>query len=414
MISVTVITRFAPSPTGNLHIGGLRTALFNFLYARKRGGKFLLRIEDTDAARSKSIYLDSILDGLSWLALKYDGIVHQSANVERHKAVASALLESGKAYTKDGAIRLRIMHGAAVQFTDLILGDISTETKNINDVVILRSDGSPTYMLAVVVDDHDMGVTHIIRGSDHITNTFTQKLIYEAMGWSFPNVAHIPLIHNTHGAKLSKRDGAVDVIAYKEAGILPEAMFNYLLRLGWAHGDKEIFSIEEAIALFDIVGIGKSPARFDNEKLHHLNAYYIRTLPVDRIASEVLDLVKVELVVSLDSFNAFVELFRKKCSSLIELKDSLEFCWKNVVPVSVVDKSLLVDLLGVLQGADWNFSLKETLRKYISSSSVPAKVVYTNLRLALIGQESSPSVVEIMDIFGREAVLEKLRDAVTD
>ncbi|ACT69691.1 glutamate--tRNA ligase [Neorickettsia risticii] len=406
-----VVTRFAPSPTGNLHIGGLRTAVFNFLYARRYGGKFLLRIEDTDLARSNTAYLDSILQGLKWLSLSHDVLVYQSVNVNRHREVALELLNRGKAYHDNGAVRLKVNHDETVKFSDLILGEISVDGDSINDVVILRSDGSPTYMLAVVVDDHDMGITHIIRGSDHITNTFTQKLIYEGMGWSLPEIAHIPLIHNTHGAKLSKRDGAVDVIDYRTAGILPEAMFNYLLRLGWSHGDKEIFSIQEAIDLFDIAAVGKSPARFDREKLYSLNSHYISGLPIARIASEVRSLVREKIIVSDGAFIAFVELFRKKCSSIVELKDNLRFCWSTDLRLEV-DRILLQEVLKLLENTDWGSSLQQILKEYISLSGFSAKEVYTNLRMALIGQEHSPSVVEIMQIFGKDIVLQKLHDSL--
>ncbi|ABD46317.1 glutamate--tRNA ligase [Neorickettsia sennetsu] len=406
-----VVTRFAPSPTGNLHIGGLRTAIFNFLYARRHGGKFLLRIEDTDLARSNTAYLESILQALKWLSLSYDELVYQSVNVNRHREVALELLNRGKAYHDNGAVRLKVNHDETVKFSDLILGEISADGDSINDVVILRSDGSPTYMLAVVVDDHDMGITHIIRGSDHITNTFAQKLIYEGMGWSLPDFAHIPLIHNTHGAKLSKRDGAVDVIDYRTAGILPEAMFNYLLRLGWSHGDKEIFSIQEAIDLFDITAVGKSPARFDREKLYSLNSYYISGLPLERIASEVRSLVEEKIIVSYSAFIAFVELFRKKCSSIVELKDNLQFCWCTDSCLEV-DRLLLQEVLKLLENTDWGPSLQQILKEYISLSGFSAKEVYTNLRMALIGQEHSPSVVEIMQIFGKDVVLKKLRNSL--
>lgn len=405
---MTVITRFAPSPTGNLHVGGLRTALFNFLYAKRHGGKFFLRIEDTDTVRSDSVYLDSILHGLQWLSLTHDRIVYQSANVARHREVALALLESGKAYIEDGAIRLRVGRKEMVKFSDLILGEISIDSENINDVVLLRSDGMPTYMLAVVVDDHDMGVTHVVRGSDHITNTFTQKLIYEGMGWSFPEVAHIPLIHNLRGGKLSKRDGAVDALEYKDAGILPEAMLNYLLRLGWSHGDKEIFSMQEAIDLFDVSCVGKSPSCFDCDKLSSLNSHYMQKLPVERIVAEISNFIECDLMVASDTFSSLVELFRKRCSSLITLRDSLQFCWSSTVP-SEVNGALLREVSEFLEHANWNLDLQDVLKEYISRTTFSAKEVYTNLRRVLTGQENSPSIVEIMRIFGKEMVLGKLR-----
>src|SRR5881392_1168740 len=312
----SVVTRFAPSPTGFLHIGGARTALFNWLYARKTGGKMLLRIEDTDRERSTEPAIAAILDGLKWLGLDWDGdIIYQFSRAARHREVAETLLASGKAYRcyatpeeltamrekaraegrtrlYDGlwrdrdsseapagmkpTIRLRAPQTGETVIEDQVQGRVVWQNENLDDLVLLRSDGTPTYMLAVVVDDHDMGVTHVIRGDDHLINAARQKQIYDALEWSIPSMSHIPLIHGPDGSKLSKRHGALGVDAYRAMGYLPAAVRNYLVRLGWSHGDQEIFSTEEMVAAFDLAHIGRSPARFDFTKLESLNGHYIR------------------------------------------------------------------------------------------------------------------------------------------
>src|ERR1700753_3513455 len=311
-----IVTRFAPSPTGFLHIGGARTALFNWLYARGRGGKMLLRIEDTDRQRSTREAIDAILDGLKWLGLDHDGeVVYQFDRAARHREVAGALLPSGQAYRcyatpeeltamrekaraegrtrlydglwrdRDAAeapagmtpqIRLRAPQTGETVIEDQVQGRVVWQNENLDDLVLLRGDGTPTYMLAVVVDDHDMAVTHIIRGDDHLINGARQKQIYEALGWDVPNMSHIPLIHGPDGAKLSKRHGALGVEAYRAMGFLPAALRNYLVRLGWSHGDQEIFSTQEMIDAFDLSGIGRSAARFDFATLENLNGHSIR------------------------------------------------------------------------------------------------------------------------------------------
>src|SRR6195256_5186838 len=324
-MSGPVVARFAPSPTGFLHIGSARTALFNWLYARGRGGKMLLRIEDTDRERSTKAAIDAILDGLVWLGIDWDGEgIYQFARAARHREVAEQLLAAGQAYRcyasrqeldemrekarregraklydgrwrdRDPAeappgvkpvIRLRAPLSGETAIEDQVQGRVVWQNENLDDLVLLRSDGTPTYMLAVVVDDHDMGVTHIIRGDDHLTNGARQKQIYEALGWSVPLMAHIPLIHGPDGAKLSKRHGALGVEAYRALGYLPVAMRNYLVRLGWAHGDQEIFSTDEMTAAFDLPQIGRSPARFDFAKLESLNGHYMRqTADADLLA----------------------------------------------------------------------------------------------------------------------------------
>src|SRR5882757_5891481 len=311
-----IVTRFAPSPTGSLHIGGGRTALFNWLYSRGRAGKFLLRIEDTDRARSTDAAIAAIFDGLTWLGLDWDGEpVHQFSRAARHREVSEQMLASGNAYycyaspeeltemrekaraegrskLYDGrwrdrdpsearpnvkpVIRLKAPLTGETVIDDQVQGRVVWQNENLDDLVLLRGDGTPTYMLAVVVDDHDMKITHIIRGDDHLTNAARQKQIYDALGWNVPVMAHIPLIHGPDGAKLSKRHGALGVEAYRAMGYLPAALRNYLVRLGWSHGDQEIFSTEEMIAAFDLSGVGRSPARFDFAKLENLNGHYIR------------------------------------------------------------------------------------------------------------------------------------------
>src|SRR5512141_1606139 len=315
-MSEPVVTRFAPSPTGFLHIGGGRTALFNWLYARRHGGKMLLRIEDTDRERSTAAAIAAIIDGLTWLGLTWDGeIVFQFSRAARHRQIAEQLLAAGKAYRcyaspeeltemretarregrsklYDGrwrdrdpseappgvkpVIRLRAPLTGEIVIEDQVQGRVVWQNSDLDDLVLLRSDGNPTYMLAVVVDDHDMNVTHIIRGDDHLTNGARQKHIYEALGWNVPIMAHIPLIHGPDGSKLSKRHGALGVDAYRAMGYLPAAMRNYLVRLGWSHGDQEIFSTQEMVAAFDLPQIGRSPARFDFAKLESLNGHYMR------------------------------------------------------------------------------------------------------------------------------------------
>src|ERR1700744_5011276 len=316
MSDSSIVTRFAPSPTGFLHIGGARTALFNWLYARGRGGKMLLRIEDTDRERATKEAIEAILDGLKWLELDWDGdVIYQFSRAARHREVAEQLLAAGKAYhcyatpeeltvmrekaraegrtrlydgmwrdrdpapAPDGikpTIRLRAPLTGETVIEDQVQGRVVWQNENLDDLVLLRGDGTPTYMLAVVVDDHDMGVTHIIRGDDHLINAARQKQIYDALGWELPSMSHIPLIHGPDGSKLSKRHGALGVDAYRAMGYLPAALRNYLVRLGWSHGDQEIFSTEEMIKAFDLSGIGRSAARFDFAKLESLNGHYIR------------------------------------------------------------------------------------------------------------------------------------------
>src|SRR5512138_3761967 len=369
-----VVTRFAPSPTGFLHIGGARTALFNWLYARKTGGKMLLRIEDTDRERSTEPAIAAILDGLKWLGLDWDGdVIYQFSRAARHREVAEQLLASGKAYRcyataeeltamrekaraegrtrlydglwrdRDPAeappgmkptIRLKAQQTGETVIEDQVQGRVVWQNENLDDLVLLRGDGTPTYMLAVVVDDHDMGVTHVIRGDDHLTNAARQKLIYDALGWMTPVMAHIPLIHGPDGAKLSKRHGALGVDAYRAMGYLPAALRNYLVRLGWSHGDQEIFSTEEMTRLFDLAHVGRSPSRFDFAKLENLNGHYIRATPDDELVSALEAFapalpdganLKARMAARRAQLVAAMPGLKERAKTLIELADGARF-----------------------------------------------------------------------------------------
>ncbi len=376
---MSVVTRFAPSPTGFLHIGGARTALFNWLYARGHAGKMLLRIEDTDRARSTKAAIDAILDGLTWLGIDWDGeAIYQFARAERHRAAVEQLLNTGNAYRcyaspeeltqmreaarregrsklYDGrwrerdqaeappgikpAIRLKAPLNGETVIEDQVQGRVVWQNENLDDLVLLRSDGTPTYMLAVVVDDHDMAVTHIIRGDDHLTNAARQKQIYDALGWPVPVMAHIPLIHGPDGSKLSKRHGALGVDAYRAMGYLPAALRNYLVRLGWSHGDQEIFSTEEMIAAFDLPQIGRSPARFDFAKLESLNGHYIRQAgdemlldAIDRLLPHLADgmaLAKKITPKLRRQWLAAMPSLKERAKTLLDLIDGAQFLFAD-------------------------------------------------------------------------------------
>src|SRR5467141_524151 len=384
--------RFAPSPTGFLHIGGARTALFNWLYARSRGGKMLLRIEDTDRERSTKAAIDAILDGLTWLGIDWDGeAIYQYSRAARHREVVEELLAAGRAYRcyasqaelaemrekaraegrsklYDGrwrdrdpseappdvkpVIRLKAPLTGETVIEDQVQGRVAWQNENLDDLVLLRSDGTPTYMLAVVVDDHDMGVTHVIRGDDHLTNAARQTQIYNALGWRVPVMAHIPLIHGPDGSKLSKRHGALGIDAYRAMGYLPAAMRNYLVRLGWSHGDQEIFSADEMIAAFDLPQIGRSPARFDFAKLENLNGHYLRqTADADllvelervlphmaggsELASKLTPQVRRQLLTAMGAL-------KERAKNLVELIDSARFLYADrPIPIDEKAKPLL-------------------------------------------------------------------------
>jgi len=459
MSSTPVVTRFAPSPTGFLHIGGARTALFNWLFARHHGGKFLLRIEDTDRARSTKEAIDAILDGMRWLGLDWDGHeYYQSQFWSRHAEIAHRLLERGHAYRcymtqeelaaqreaaqrerrpfrinspwrdvteeqgdKPFVIRLKAPREGETVIEDRVQGRVTVQNAEIDDFVLLRSDGTPTYMLAVVVDDHDMGVTHVIRGDDHLNNAFRQLAIIRAMGWPEPTYAHVPLIHGPDGAKLSKRHGAMGVDAYRDAlGLLPEAVANYLLRLGWGHGDDEIISRSQAIEWFDLDHVGRSPSRFDFKKLENLNGHYIREADDQRLA----DLVAPRLGLRDDQkmllAQALPEL-KPRANTLIQLADGAKFLFAER-PIDVDEaaaEQLTTDSRAILAAAHnklaalakWDAeSLEAAIREVAESSSVKLGKLAQPLRAALTGRTTSPGIFDVLALLGREESLARIAD----
>jgi glutamyl-tRNA synthetase len=458
-----VVTRFAPSPTGFLHIGGARTALFNLLFARHRGGKFLLRIEDTDRARSTQPAIEAILDGMRWLGLDWDGDeVYQFARAERHAEVARELLARGHAYkcfataeeleamraeqrankqplrydgrwrdraeseAAEGApfvIRLKAPREGSVTIDDLVQGSVTVNNAELDDMVLLRSDGTPTYMLAVVVDDHDMGVTHVIRGDDHLNNAFRQLPIYRAMEWPEPRYAHIPLIHGSDGAKLSKRHGALGVDAYRDdLGILPEALSNYLLRLGWGHGDDEIISRDQAVEWFDLAGVGKSPSRFDLKKLENLNGHYIRAADDAELAALVAPRLGFALS---DAQHALLvsamAVLKPRAANLLELADGAAFLFR-ARPLEIDEgaaallegdaRTMLAKLHAALEAAaSWDSeTLDAAVRRVAEEAGVKLGATAQPLRAALTGRRTSPGIFDVLVLLGREESLGRIAD----
>ncbi|MBS7803824.1 glutamate--tRNA ligase [Rhizobiales bacterium TNE-4] len=466
-----VVTRFAPSPTGFLHIGGGRTALFNWLFAKRYGGKMMLRIEDTDRERSTDAAIAAIIDGLTWLGLEWDGdIVYQFSRAARHREVAEKLLAEGKAYycyaspqeleemrekaraegrpmRYDGrwrdraaadapagvkpVIRLKAPQEGETIVNDEVQGRVVWQNKDLDDLVLLRSDGTPTYMLAVVVDDHDMGVTHIIRGDDHLTNAARQTQIYQAAGWDVPVMAHIPLIHGPDGAKLSKRHGALGVEAYRALGYLPAALRNYLVRLGWSHGDQEFFTTDEMIAAFDLAGIGRSPARFDFTKLENVNGHYMRAAAdadileaLETILPEVGEAHGAPLVLSPDLKAKFLTAMpglKERAKTLIELLDSAYYLYA-VRPLNFDAKadSLLDETARKRMGAlatvlaalpDWTVEATEaSVRSFADAEGAKLGQIAQPLRAALTGRGTSPPIFDVMIVLGREETLARLAD----
>ena len=454
-----VVTRFAPSPTGYLHIGGARTALFNWLFARHHGGKYLLRIEDTDRARSTQPAIDAILDGLHWLGLDGDEPpVFQFERSPRHAEVAQALLDAGHAYRcyltpeelqarrekaqaerkpfridsewrdrtdgPDGqpfVVRIKAPKDGNTVIRDLVQGEVTVANAEIDDFVLLRSDGTPTYMLAVVVDDHDMGVTHVIRGDDHLNNAFRQLAIINAMGWPVPTYAHVPLIHGQDGAKLSKRHGALGVDAYRdELGILPEALSNYLLRLGWGHGDDEIISRGQAVEWFDIDHVGKSPSRFDFKKLENLNGHYIREADDARLADLVapklgIDGAKRDLLV-----RAMPEL-KARAHDINQLAEGADFLFaarplameeKAAALLTLEARGHLATAHAALSGlADWTHdSTDAAVRKVAEDHELKLGKLAQPLRAALTGKTTSPGIFDVLVLLGRDESLARIAD----
>jgi glutamyl-tRNA synthetase len=471
---MTVVTRFAPSPTGYLHIGGARTALFNWLYARHHGGTFRLRVEDTDRKRSTEEAKAAILDGLTWLELDWDGeTVYQSTRAERHAEVAQEMLAAGAAYRcyctpeelaemreaakregrralydgrwrdrdpseapagVDPVLRLKAPREGDTVIADGVQGEVRVENAQLDDMVLLRADGTPTYMLAVVVDDHDMGITHVIRGDDHLNNAFRQTQIYRALGWDVPEFAHIPLIHGSDGAKLSKRHGALGVEAYREMGMLPEAMRNYLLRLGWSHGDDEIISTEQAIEWFDLDGVGKSPARFDMAKLTNTNAHYLREMDTEELV-KLLEPFWIELLDDIPAISEHMRLFplvdalKTRARTLKELAEtSLVYLIKgstriNADEVANLDSEavmILEKLLPILKRdymkQHWNLKdLEEIIRSvadYHFEEKLPLRKIAQPIRVALTGSRATPSVFEVMWIIGKDEAVRRIRYAL--
>jgi glutamyl-tRNA synthetase len=454
-----VVTRFAPSPTGFLHIGGARTALFNWLFARHHGGRFVLRIEDTDKARSTQAAIDAILDGMTWLGLDWDGEAHfQSEYADRHADVAEALLKSGHAYKcwmtqeelaaqreaaqrerkpfrtrspwRDAGdegqgpyvVRLKAPLDGETVIDDLVQGRVTVQNAELDDFVLLRSDGSPTYMLAVVVDDHDMGVTHVIRGDDHLNNAFRQLVIIRAMGWPEPIYGHVPLIHGADGAKLSKRHGAVGVETYRdELGILPEALFNYLLRLGWGHGDDEIISRAQAVEWFDADAIGKSASRFDLKKLENLNGHYLREADPARLAALVAPKIPGAEEALL---TRAMPVLTPRAKDVNELAEGAAFLFKSV-PLDMDEKAALLlagdarDLLGRVHQSlaslsDWTAGATEqAVREVAETSGVKLGQVAQPLRAALTGRATSPGIFDVLVLLGREESLARIADVQT-
>ena len=468
---MTVVTRFAPSPTGFLHIGGARTALFNWLYARGRGGKMLLRIEDTDRERSTQAAIDAILDGLTWLGIAWDGeAIYQFARQARHREAAEALLAAGLAYrcyaspeelkemreaarregrsklydgrwrdrdAKDAspgvkpAIRLKAPLTGETVIDDAVQGRVVWQNENLDDLVLLRSDGTPTYMLAVVVDDHDMAVTHVIRGDDHLTNAARQKQIYDALGWPVPAMAHIPLIHGPDGAKLSKRHGALGVEAYRAMGYLPAALRNYLVRLGWSHGDQEIFSTEEMIAAFDLPQIGRSPARFDFAKLESLNGHYIRqtgdaelVAAIDLLLPHLADGAALAGKLSAPlrrQLLAAMPSLKERAKTLLDIIDGACFLLADR-PLELDDKAaailtpearvLLREIAARLAAVEpWTAEATErAVRDFAEQKGFKLAAVAQPLRAALTGRITSPGIFEVLTVLGKADSLARLAD----
>ncbi len=464
----TVVTRFAPSPTGFLHIGGARTALFNWLYARGRAGRFLLRIEDTDRKRSTTEAIDAIIGGLTWLGLDWDGdIIFQFSRADRHAEMAHSLLEQGKAYhcyagpeeltemreqaraegrpvRYDGrwrdrdpseapqgiapVVRLKAPQQGETVITDEIQGTVSVANSQLDDMILLRSDGTPTYMLSVVVDDHDMGITHIIRGDDHFTNAFRQTQLYQAFGWDTPVFAHVPLIHGPDGAKLSKRHGALGVEAYRDMGYLPEALRNYLLRLGWGHGDAEIISTEEATRWFGLDAVGKSPARFDFAKLASLNGHYIRNSDNTALVKSLLPFIEDRLGRrlqgdELDLLAKALPGLKERAKTLVELAESALFYFLPR-PLALNEKAagLLAgsgSLLGALKTRldeveDWTEGpLDQAVRAFAEENEMKLGKIAQPLRAALTGSNVSPGIFDVLICLGRKESLGRIQDQIT-
>ena len=464
-----IVTRFAPSPTGNLHIGSARTALFNWLFAKNTKGKFLLRIEDTDKARSTKDSINKILDGLKWLDLKWDGeIIYQSKKQKRHSEIANELLDKGLAYkcfcSEDDlnkmredakilkkpfrynrmwrdknpndapkgvnpVIRIKAPTKNETVINDIIQGTIKVSNEEMDDFIIMRSDGTPTYMLSVVVDDHDMNVTHIVRGHDHLTNTFRQNIIYDAMKWNKPKTAHIPLILGSDGSKMSKRHGAIDVEEYKNKGILPNALINYMLRLGWSHGDDEIISLENAIKWFSLEKMGKSPAKFDYDKLISVNSHYILELKNDEIIKFLKNYydkkynIKLDAA-SIDRLNLGLNDIKSRSRDLNQLAEmSLFYCTKFPLTISKkaekyikkADKGIFKELLIVLKNIENDFKkqkIEEIIAKFLTEKGLKLSDIIQYISAMITGLDGSPRIYDIMEILGYQEMKKRIENFI--
>jgi glutamyl-tRNA synthetase len=466
---MTVTVRFAPSPTGFLHIGGARTALFNWLYARHMGGVFKLRIEDTDRVRSTPEAVAAIIDGLRWLGLDWDGeVVHQLTRAERHAAVARELLAAGRAYycyctpaeleamreqarrekrsvRYDGtwrdrdsaeappgaapAIRFKAPQHGATTIHDHVQGEVTVSNAELDDRIILRADGTPTYNLSVVVDDHDMRITHVIRGDEHLNNAFVQTQLYQALDWPVPEFAHLSLIHGADGAKLSKRHGALGVDAYRDMGYLPEALRNYLLRLGWSHGDDEIISTEDAIRWFDLDAIGRGPARFDFAKLGNLNGHYIRSADDGRLVALVAAELEKKRRYAIseehrDRLRHAMPELKLRPKTIVELAANAEFlvAERPITPdekaarlLSPEARRRLAMLASAIEGSEWRAEgLEEQVRAFADLDDVPLGAVAQPLRAALTGRAASPGIFFVMEVLGRAETLGRIADAAAE
>ncbi|MGU9963930.1 MAG: glutamate--tRNA ligase [Candidatus Halichondribacter symbioticus] len=423
MAQKPVVTRFAPSPTGALHIGGARTALFNWLYARATQGQFLLRIEDTDIERSTSAHESDILTGLAWLGLDWDAPpIKQSANATRHQDVATQMLANGSAYKDGDALRLCIPKDDKIQINDAVQKTVQWNTNEFNDTVLLRSDGSPTYTLAVVVDDHDMGVTHVIRGDDHLINAPIQKMIYDAMSWDCPIFAHIPLIHGEDGGKLSKRHGATALLDYARLGYTPEGLRNALTRLGWSHGDDELFTTPQAIKWFDLSGIKKSPAQFNMKKLDHINAHHIKTTDTDTLFGHLMDyadFIKTPLTdAEKTRLKPAMPFLRERAKTLDIILDNAAFARisRPITPETDLDedaKSILKQLTPVLTSANWEREdLMQIVKDFAQMQGITMGQATAPLRIALSGKSKSPSVFDMLCFLGVEESLARINDQI--
>jgi glutamyl-tRNA synthetase len=450
-----VITRFAPSPTGYLHIGGLRTALFNWLWARKNNGKFRLRIEDTDLSRNKQEAVDAILEAFKWSGLNYDNeVVFQSDRFDLYKKYIKELLDKGLAYKcyltkeeleiirnarmkgetppidirkyrdfkeeldKPYVIRFKAPLEGKVSFEDGVKGKAEIDATQVDDFVIARSDGTPTYNFVVVIDDHEMGMTDIIRGDDHFTNTFKQVLVYKAFGWDVPKFYHVPMIHNEKGAKMSKRDGAVDVMEYKREGYLPEALLNFLVRLGWSHGDQEIFSIDEMINLFDPKDINKSPSRYNKEKLDWLNSHYIKNTPNDKIAKLLKEDFNIDIT-NHDKREILIDELKERVKTLKEMASEIE---KILTPPKsynekAIKKFIKDEVLSNLREfvvflKDKNPNLPpewhDVMDEFLKMKEIKPKHLMPPLRIAMVGDTKGIDLVALLSVLGKEEVIKRI------